>query len=185
MGQLRGMFAGKRVALILEWGFDAEGYASIRSCLESAGARVIVVSSDPWEEILDRRGSSAIKPDLSYSEAGPDGFDALMVADDASARIAKSRPDACALVFEAVRSLKPVAAIGEGVNLLICSDVLKGRKIAAKPPLADLIRVSGGMLKDRAVVIDANIISAKDAKYAGEVCKALADALRGLPAEAA
>ncbi len=179
------MLAGKRMALILERGFDPIGYASIRACLEGAGAKVIILSSDPREEIFDRDGTSSVRPDLSYYEASRAEFDALIAADDASARIAKSLPDACALVSGAIRSSKPVVAIGDGVSLLICSDAIKGRKLAAKPSLADQIRASGGMFKDRGVVIDANVISAKDAKYAGEVCKAIADALRGRAAEAA
>lgn len=179
------MLAGNRVALVLEGGFDADGYAALRRCLEGAGAEVMILSSDSWGEISDSAGTYRVKPDRSYSEAQQNDFDALIVGDEASARTAQSRPDACSLVSEAVRSAKPVATIGEGAALLVCADVLKGRKVAANQSLADLIRASGGMFKERSLVIDGNIISAKDAAYSEDVCKALSDALRGRPAKAA
>jgi hypothetical protein len=56
---------------------------------------------------------------------------------------------------------KPVAAIADGVRLLIAADTVAGRAIAATGDVADEVRQGGGELVDDAVRVDEKLITAR------------------------
>lgn len=184
MAQLKGILGGSKIALILSDGFDLDTFRSLKSALEGAGATLLILGFE--QSFRDSNGEMKIEANEIVSDVTPDDFDLLLLADEPTSIWAKSRPEACALVAGALKnSRKAVAAIGSGVELVICSDALKGRKVAAPPEIKSDVEMAGGMYKDRSIVIDDNLITASSAKYAPKVREELVKLLQGLPPMAA
>jgi putative intracellular protease/amidase len=73
--------------------------------------------------------------------------------------------DARAIQFvrEFMAADKPVAAIGDGVRLLVAADAVAGRAIAAPPDLEATIHGAGGQVADAALQVDDKLITSRGA----------------------
>ncbi|MHB0976912.1 MAG: DJ-1/PfpI family protein [Candidatus Aquicultorales bacterium] len=184
MSQLRGMLTGRRIAFLLNEGFDGRRFTELRGCLEGAGAEILIMSS-AGESVSDRERSFTLAPALPVSGATVDDFDVLLIGDDDTATSLVSDEAACRLVAEAMRKRMPVVAVGLGPKLLICAGALKGRRSTGAPPIKEELERAGAMYKDKAIVIDDNLITAKGERYVGNLCESLSDLLHGRPPRAA
>jgi hypothetical protein len=64
-------------------------------------------------------------------------------------------------VREFMAADKPVAAIADGVRLLIAADTVAGRAIAATPELASDVRSAGGEVVDAPIHVDEKLVTAR------------------------
>ncbi len=61
--------------------------------------------------------------------------------------------------FDAVK--KPMFSIGHGVQVLISSQILRGRQTTGVHSIADDIRNAGGLYRDQPTVTDSNWVCAR------------------------
>ncbi|MBV8489844.1 MAG: DJ-1/PfpI family protein, partial [Candidatus Eremiobacteraeota bacterium] len=61
--------------------------------------------------------------------------------------------------FDAVK--KPMFSIGHGAQVLISSQLVRGRQITGAPSIADDIRNAGGLYRDQPTVTDSNWVSTR------------------------
>ncbi len=136
---------GAKVALLDAGDADRSQIEAVRRALGDTGATVVLV---PSELPIDRAHSA--------------GFAALIVASPGSERGApQADAKAVQLVREFMVAEKPVAAIGNGVFLLIAAEAAAGRTLTAPPALAPAIRDAGGDFADVAIQVDDNVITGR------------------------
>ncbi|MFC3832942.1 MULTISPECIES: catalase [Deinococcus] len=120
---------GRRVAILAADGVSAEHVAAVQRALKTAGAGADVVGLHLGEL---GGGVSATKT-LGNTDAVL--YDAVLIPGGArSAQALSQQGDALAFLAEAYKHGKPVAALGEGVEVLSASEI--GRAVRDTPPAA-------------------------------------------------
>lgn len=161
---MAGELRGKRIAALVEHGFEQSELLEPKQALEQAGAHVDIVSPQStsvkgWQHTDWGR---TMNVDCQLDQAQPADYDALLlpggVANPDRLRI---NPKAVAFVKHFVTSGKPIAAICHGPWTLIEADGVRGRKITSWPSLrTDLIN-AGANWVDRDVVVDNGLVTSR------------------------
>ncbi|WP_334164717.1 catalase [Phenylobacterium sp.] len=157
--------ATRKVAILAADGVDERDVAAMTAALEAAGAEAMLVSKFAGE--ITGASGKALKVDKMFIAAASVMFDAVYVPGgrDSIATLLKSG-EARHFVNEAFRHCKPLAATGEGVELL------RGASL------------SGVRLSDEGLVADAGVVTAgqvRDGRHAAadEVSRAFVEAIGG------
>ena len=107
----------RRIAILVDEGFDAAQVAQVKAALEAAGAHPKIVS--PILGTVRDAGGNAMPVDMSLRTTPSLLFDAIVLPGGAASVEALQGQDAVTeFVGEAFRHCKPIAALGEGVALL-------------------------------------------------------------------
>ena len=152
---------GHHVAILAADGVDGAQVRGPRAALAEAGAVPEVVAARAGE--VSPTTGEAVAVDRTFDACHAADYDALVIPGGRAATEALGREErALQLVREFMAADKPVAAIGDGVRLLVAADAVAGRSIAAPRELADAIRDAGGEVVERALYVDEKLITARD-----------------------
>ena len=61
-----------------------------------------------------------------------------------------------------IEGVKPVGAIDQGVNLLVATNAIAGRRIAANPSSRERVEKMGGVAIEKNVATDRNLVTGAD-----------------------
>ncbi|MBV8602015.1 MAG: type 1 glutamine amidotransferase [Candidatus Eremiobacteraeota bacterium] len=159
---------GKRVAALIGEGFEEAELAEPRRALEEAGAVVTIVGLDEKarQRIRGKRGLDDGAPQRAeelVADVTADDFDALLIPGGVSPDHLRSNRDVQRFVREFDSAKKPIFSIGHGAQVLISSQVVRGRQLTGAPSIADDIRNAGGLYRDQPVIGDANWVTTRSA----------------------
>ena len=154
----------KRVAVLVENGFEQSELTEPKKALEQAGASVDIVSPQPkavkgWQ----RAGwGDEIAVDSRLEDAKPEQYDALMLPGGVM-NPDKLRINARAIEFikHFVDTGKPIAAICHGPWPLIETGIVRGRKVTSWPSLKTDLRNAGADWVDQEVVVDNGLVTSR------------------------
>ncbi|MFA0822705.1 MAG: DJ-1/PfpI family protein [Methanomethylovorans sp.] len=168
----------KILMVVAQDNFRDEEYFEPRDVLEDAGVS-ITVASNSTKEAHGALGGK-IKPDLSIKDAIMAEFDGLIIAGGGGSRehLWPSK-DLQRLVKDAFDQDKIVAAICVSPVVLARAKVLEDRDCTVfkdKECIAEIEKY-GGIYKDKDVVVDGNIVTARDPKTAEKFGHAIVDLL--------
>ena len=155
---------GKRVAILVEEGFEQVELIKPRKALDKIGAQTQVVSPQQGEVRgwNMKRWGKTVAVDVPLESADPSQFDALLllggVMNPDKLRI---NPKAVEFVKHFFDAGKPVAAICHAPWTLVEADVLKGRTLTSWPSLKTDIRNAGGNWVDQEVVTDMGLVTSR------------------------
>lgn len=161
---LDGVLSGKRIAILIDDGFEQSELHEPWRALRDAGARPVLVaphagmvrgwSGSDWGE--------RVRVDVPLGDARPRDFDALVLPGGViSPDRLRMDPDAVAFVRAFVDERKPIAAICHGPWTLIEAGGVKGRTLTSWPSLrTDLIN-AGAEWIDVAVFRDGNLVTSR------------------------
>ena len=158
---------GKKVAILVENGFEQVELTEPRKALDQAGAETQIVSPaggkvkawnfTDWGE--------EFPVDVPLDQADPERYDALLLPGGVMNPDALRR-NAAALAF--VKSFfdtgKPVAAICHAPWTLIDAGVVKGRRMTSYPSLQTDLKNAGAEWVDQEVVVDQGLITSRSPK---------------------
>lgn len=159
-----GELSGKKVAILVENGFEQVEMTEPRAALEEAGAGTDLIS--PVEGRVraakhDQPGDE-FPVDVPLSSATPDDYDALMLPGGVV------NPDRLRMNQEAVGFVKafldagkPIAAICHGPWTLIEAGAARGRTMTSWPSLQTDLRNAGANWVDREVVTDRGLVTSR------------------------
>ncbi|WP_157220089.1 type 1 glutamine amidotransferase domain-containing protein [Flavisphingomonas formosensis] len=156
--------ADARILIIATDGFEDSELFGPRERLLSLGAKVVIASpgTDPIQGREHDEKTRTIAPDITLDQVDVAAFDALILPGGVI------NPDALRLNAEAIglirafaESGKPLAAICHGPWLLVEADVIRGRTVTGWPSIRTDLRNAGGMVVDRAVAVDGNLITSR------------------------
>jgi protease I len=155
---------GKRIAILVEDGFEQVELMEPRKALEHAGARTAVVSPVKGKvrgwKLTDWGDDVAV--DVLLEDARVEDYDALLlpggVMNPDRLRI---NPQAVAFVEAFLQAKKPIASICHGPWTLIEAGAVRGRRMTSWPSLrTDLIN-AGAAWVDEEVVTDQGIVTSR------------------------
>jgi protease I len=151
---------GRRVAILTADGVDAAQIAGPRKTFGDGGVVAEVLASRSGE--VRTAAGDAVVVDRTLDVCHASDFDALVIPGGRRAlETLRGEGRAIQLVKEFMAADKPVAAIGEGVALLVAADTVAGRSIAATPELAEDVRRAGGEIVDADMHVDEKLISSR------------------------
>jgi len=153
--------AGKRVAILVEEGFEDRELTGPRDALREAGATVTIIGATSGATYHGKRGEASVTADLAAGSARMTDFDALVIPGGHAPDKMRLRHAMVDLARDAMEAGKPVAAICHGPQVLISANVLRGRTLTCWPSIAIDVKNAGGLYVDRPVVEDSNLITSR------------------------
>ncbi len=155
---------GKRIAILVDNGFEQIEMTGPREALENAQAQTDLIS--PQDQTVqgmnhDERGDS-FTVDVSVERANPDDYDGLVLPGGvANPDHLRTNPDAVNFVKSFVEAGKPIAAICHGPWTLIETGVVKGRTMTSWPSLKTDLSNAGATWVDKEVVVDRGLVTSR------------------------
>lgn len=147
------------VAMVIANNYEDIEADSPKSHLEALGAKVTVIGIT--NEPAKGKKGGAMQPDITFAQARPADFDALIIPGGGAPENLRIVDEAVKFTRDFVESGKPVAAICHGPQLLISAEVLPGRVLTSVNKIRDDIRNAGGSYVDEPLVIDDNLITSR------------------------
>lgn len=155
---------GKRIAALVDEGFERVELTEPKEALEGEGATVDIVSPQErnvkaWE-FTD--WGDEFRVDVRLEKARADDYDGLLlpggVMNPDRLRINRQ---AVEFVREFVTAGKPIAAICHGPWTLIEAGAVNGREVTSWPSLQTDLKNAGAVWLDEKVVIDNNLVTSR------------------------
>jgi protease I len=156
---------GKKVAILVEDGFEQIELTSPKEALEAAGAKTHIISPKRdkvkgWEHT---QWGQEFPVDVVIDQANANDYDALLLPGGVM-NPDKLRTNKLAMQF--VRSFfeqrKPVAAICHGPWALVEADVVKGRKVTSYKSIQTDLKNAGANWVDQEVVVDQGLVTSRN-----------------------
>jgi len=159
---------GKRVAALIGDGFEEAELAEPRRALEGAGAIVTIVGADERtrQRIRGKRGlddGAVQKAEELVADITGDDFDGLLLPGGTSPDRLRTSRDVQRFVREIDSAKKPIFSVGHGPQVLISSQIVRGRQLTGAASIADDIRNAGGLYRDQPVIVDGNWVTTRGA----------------------
>ena len=155
----------KRVAALVDNGFEQTELVEPKKALEAAGAKVDIVSPQDakvkgWQHL---KWGDEFPVNRRLDEAQADEYDALLLPGGVM------NPDKLRRNEQAQRFVrhffdegKPVAAICHGPWTLVEADVVRGRTLTSWPSVRTDIRNAGGQWVDEEVHVDSGLVTSRN-----------------------
>ena len=156
---------GKKVAILVEDGFEQIELTSPKQALEEAGATTHIVSPKSgkvkgWEHT---KWGQEFPVDVAIEQANAADYDALLLPGGVM-NPDKLRTNKQAVQF--VRKLfdqkKPVAAICHGPWVLVEANVVNGRKMTSYHSIQTDLKNAGATWVDQEVVVDNGLVTSRN-----------------------
>jgi protease I len=154
----------KRVAALVDNGFEQSELLEPKKALEAAGATVDVVSPQSgnvkgWKHT---DWGQAVGVDRSLDEVKADEYDALLLPGGVmNPDKLRANTKAVTFVKAFVDAGKPIAAICHGPWTLIEAGAVQGRKMTSWPSLQSDLRNAGAHWVDQEVVTDNGLVTSR------------------------
>ena len=155
---------GKRVAILVEDGFEQIELTSPKQALEQAGAKAEIVSPkhDKVKGWDHTNWGQEFPVDIPLEQANPNNYDALLLPGGVM------NPDKLRMNEQAVQFVrnffeqnKPIASICHGPWMLVEADIARGRKLTSYPSIKTDVKNAGGNWVDQEVVVDQGIVTSR------------------------
>lgn len=156
--------SNKKVAILTEEGFEQVELTSPKEALEAAGATVHIISPKSgkikaWDK--DKWGIE-VDVDKNLTDVSPDDYDALVLPGGVlNPDKLRQNKDAVAFASAFLDEGKPLAAICHGPQLLIETNMLKGRRLTSYPSLQTDLKNAGADWVDEEVVTDNGLVTSR------------------------
>jgi len=155
---------GKRVAILVENGFEQVEFTEPKKALEEAGAQTSIVSPQR-EKVMGWKfvaWGDEHKVDRPLDEASPDDFDALLLPGGVmNPDKLRMNPKAVQFVRAFFDAKKPIAAICHGPWMLVEADVVRGKKMTSYESIKTDLKNAGATWVDEEAVTDQGIVTAR------------------------
>lgn len=168
---------GTTVAVLVAQDFEDSELESPVQALQDAGAEVVLVAKREGKEYTGKNDEVTVTSDVRAADVSPEQFDGVVVPGGKAPAELRRDPHMTGLVRKMALAGKPVAAICHGPQVLVTARVLDGRKATCYSGVADELEEVGADYRDRAVVVDDNIITSRVPRDLPEFNAALIRAL--------
>lgn len=164
MNQQNQQLRGKKVAILVENGFEQEELIRPQQALEAAGAQTQIVSPagrkvKAWDHT---NWGKEMNVDVPLDEARVEAFDALLLPGGVmNPDKLRRNPDAQEFVRDFFLAGKPVAAICHAPWTLIDAGVVEGRKLTSYETLQMDLKNAGAEWVDQEVVVDQGLVTSR------------------------
>ena len=173
---------GKRIAALIGDGFEETDLMEPRKALEDAGAIVTIVGIDERarQKIRGKRGlddGQSVKAEELVADCTAEDFDALLIPGGTSPDRLRTDKEVHRFVREFDSAKKPTFSLGHGAQVLISSQLVRGRQVTGAHAIADDIRNAGGLYRDQPTVQDSNWVSTRGGEDIAQFNRAMLEKL--------
>lgn len=154
----------KRIAALVENGFEQSELLEPKNALEAAGAKVDIVSPQNFRVTSWRHDDwgQGVSVDRQLESADADEYDALLLPGGVmSPDKLRINPLAVRFVKSFVEAGKPIAAICHAPWTLIEAGAVRGRRMTSWPSLANDLRNAGAQWVDAECVVDNGLVTSR------------------------
>ena len=137
---------------------DSELIEPLRQ-LEAKGVKVDIAA--PQAGAITGKHGSQVQASLALAAVRPEDYDLLIIPGGKAPTRLRDIPQAVAIARRFLQANKPTAAICHGPQLLIATGLLSGRKVTSYHAVAPECEATGAIYRDRAVVVDGNVITSR------------------------
>jgi len=154
----------KRIAALVDNGFEQSELLEPKKALEDAGARVDVVSPQKsrvkgWKHT---DWGSEVSVDVQLDSANANDYDGILLPGGVmNPDKLRGNPKAVQFVKSFVDAKKPIAAICHGPWTLIETGIVRGRKMTSWPSLQTDLRNAGANWVDEECVVDNGLVTSR------------------------
>lgn len=154
---------GRKVAVLVDEGFEQVELTSPVEALEERGATAEVVAPRPTVRAWNHREwGRDFDRDVDLEMASADAFDALLLPGGVmSPDRLRTNPAAVKFVRDFFEAGKPVAALCHGPWTLIDAGVVDGREVTSYRSLSTDLANAGARWVDREVVVDQGLVTSR------------------------
>ena len=172
------MLSGKRIAILVEEGFEDSELVEPMRAMKNADARIVIVGSGTQKTYQGKRGRVTVTVDTTADKVNAKDFDGIIVPGGNAPDKMRLHQSMVDLVKATHNAGKLVAAICHGPQLLISADIVRGRHVTSWPSIAVDLRNAGANWVDVPVAQDGNIITARKPADLPRFNKAIIQALQ-------
>jgi len=167
---------GKRIAYLIEDGFEDLEFWVPYMRLKEEGAKVTVVGSGQGERYTGKHCLEA-KPDTRAAQVKADDFDAIVVPGGWAPDKMRRYPAVTRLVREIYQQGKIVGAICHAGLVLISAGIVKGHKSTGSLGIKDDLINAGAEWVDEPAFRDGNLVWGRVVEDIPDFCRELVKAL--------
>lgn len=155
---------GKKIAILVENGFEQVELTGPQEALEGAGAETEIVSPQErkvksWDTT---KWGKTFTVDVPLAEAHAEDYDALLLPGGVmNPDKLRGNPQAVEFVKRFTDSGKPIATICHGPWTLIETGIVRGRRMTSWPTLKTDLRNAGAEWLDEEVVVDNGLVTSR------------------------
>ena len=150
-----------RIACVLDSGFEDSEFQVPYDGLRAAGHDLVVIGLAAGAELKGKAGKVTTRAEMSFDDARPDEFDALLVAGGYSPDHLRADQRAVAFTRAFAEADKPIFAVCHGPQLLSTADAIRGRRLTAWTTVQDDLRRMGEDVVDQEVVVTGNLVTSR------------------------
>jgi protease I len=175
------LISDRKIAILADDGVNQRQLSEIRDALEKGGVKTDLISSRKkeikgWE---NRNWGTRFKTDSLIADSNAEDYDGVVIPGGAlHADHLRECDDSRLFIRQFFASGKLVAALGHGVQVLIDSEVLKGRKITGSPSITTDLKNAGALLQAGEIAADNGLLTARNEKTVAAFTTELIDTLR-------
>jgi protease I len=161
---MRNDLSGKKIAILVENGFEQEELVQPKEALEKSGAQTFIVSpsKDKVRGWNHTEWGDEFPVDRDLASTSCKEYDALLLPGGVlNPDKLRMNPEAVQFVQEFFTENKPVAAICHGPWTLINAGVVKGRMLTSWPSLSIDLKNAGANWTDQEVVVDNGLVTSR------------------------
>ncbi|MBD6620202.1 DJ-1/PfpI/YhbO family deglycase/protease [Komarekiella sp. 'clone 1'] len=152
----------QKVAILIENDVEDAEFTVPYNGLKQAGIEVVVLGGRMNEKYKGKRGKLNMQPDGTTTEAIASEFDAVIIPGGMAPDKMRRNPNTVRFVQEAMQQGKLIAAVCHGPQLLIESDLLKGKQATGFSAIRKDIINAGANYIDESLVVDSNLITSRE-----------------------
>lgn len=152
----------KKIAVVLDNLFEDVEYTSPVEALKNEGHEITVIGKETGT-VKGKSEDTEVQVDKAISNVKPEDFDALLIPGGFSPDMLRGDEQGRFGEFTKhfVQAEKPVFAICHGPQLLIDTDLLKGKKLTSFLSVRKDLENAGATVVDEPVVVDSNIVTSR------------------------
>lgn len=152
----------KKIAVVLDNYFEDVEYISPVEALKNEGHDITVIGKETGT-VKGKSEDTEVTVDRAISDIKPEDFDALLIPGGFSPDMLRGDEEGRFGEFTKhfVQNEKPVFAICHGPQLLIDTDLLKGKKLTSFLSVRKDLENAGATVVDESVVVSDNIVTSR------------------------
>lgn len=153
----------KKIAVVLDNLFEDVEFTSPVEAFKKEGYEITVIGKEAGSTVKGKSEDTEVQVDKAISDVKPEDFDALLIPGGFSPDMLRGDEQGRFGEFTKafVSNEKPVFAICHGPQLLIDTDLLKGKKLTSYLSVRKDLENAGATVVDESVVVDSNIVTSR------------------------
>jgi protease I len=171
---------GKRIALLVEDGYNLDEFVYPYHRFKEAGADVKVVGPSRTDTFSSHDRS--VKADLPASRARVQDFDAVIIPGGQAPDKMRMDKDLVGFVHDMDNAGKPVGAICHAGSMLVSAKILSGRSATSYYSIRDDMEAAGATWSDEEVVADRNLFTSRTPADLPAFCRTIIESMERQPA---